>query len=34
MPLIDLARETRALVNGKLVEAASGERFDNINPGE
>ncbi len=32
MPLNDLAPETRAFINGNLVEADSGKRFDNINP--
>jgi len=32
MPLIDLAPETRAFIDGELVEANSGKRFHNINP--
>ncbi len=32
MALMDLAPETRLLIDGKLVESASGARFANVNP--
>jgi aldehyde dehydrogenase (NAD+) len=32
MALEDLAPETRALIDGRLVEASTGARFDNVNP--
>jgi acyl-CoA reductase-like NAD-dependent aldehyde dehydrogenase len=32
MALADLAPETRAYIDGELVESSNGARFDNVNP--